>query len=146
MLQFILKEFFSNRRQLNSINSHVQSWIEIIIHLVKRVLPFIGRTDAETEAPILWLPDVKNWFIGKDPDAGKVWIQEEKRTTGMRCLDGITNSMECVWAISGSWWWTGKPGVLQSTGSQRARHDWATELNWTDERRKFYIYIYVVKF
>ena len=35
-----------------------------------------------------------------------------------------------VWASSGSWWWTGKPGVLQSMGSQRVRHDWVTELNW----------------
>ena len=45
-----------------------QSWI------------FIGRTDAEAEAPILWPPDVKNWFIGKDPDAGQDWRQEEKGT------------------------------------------------------------------
>ena len=36
-----------------------------------------------------------------------------------------------VWVNFGSWWWTGKPGVLQSTGSQRVRHDWVTELNWT---------------
>ena len=35
-----------------------------------------------------------------------------------------------VWASSGSWWWTGKPGMLQSMGSQRVVHDWATELNW----------------
>ena len=40
---------------------------------------FIGRTDAE--APILWSPDAKSWFIGKDPDAGKDWGQEEKGTT-----------------------------------------------------------------
>ena len=46
-----------------------QSWI------------FIGGTDAETEALILWPPDLKNWLIGKDPDAGKDWRQEEKRTT-----------------------------------------------------------------
>ena len=46
-----------------------QSWI------------FIGRTDAETEAPILWPPDMKNWLIGKDPDAGKDWRQKEKGTT-----------------------------------------------------------------
>ena len=39
---------------------------------------FIGKTDAEAETPILWLPDVKNWFIGKDPDPGKDWRQEEK--------------------------------------------------------------------
>ena len=42
---------------------------------------FIGRTDAEAEAPILWPPDAKNWHIGKDPDAGKDWGQEEKGMT-----------------------------------------------------------------
>ena len=42
---------------------------------------FIGRTDAETEAPILWPPDAKNWLIGKDPDAEKDQRQEEKGTT-----------------------------------------------------------------
>ena len=42
---------------------------------------FIGRTDAEVEAPILWPPDGKNWFIRKNPDAGKDWRQEEKGTT-----------------------------------------------------------------
>ena len=42
---------------------------------------FIGRTDAEAETPILWPPDVKNWLIGKDPDAGKDWRPEEKGTT-----------------------------------------------------------------
>ena len=42
---------------------------------------FIGRTDAEAEAPILWPPDVKNWLIGKDPDAEKDWRQEEKGMT-----------------------------------------------------------------
>ena len=45
-----------------------QSWISI------------GRTDAEAETPILWLPDVKNWLIGIDPDARKDWRQEEKGT------------------------------------------------------------------
>ena len=46
-----------------------QSWI------------FIGRTDAEAEAPILWPPDVKNWLTGKDPDTGKDWRLEEKGMT-----------------------------------------------------------------
>ena len=46
-----------------------QSWI------------FIGRTDAEAEAPMLWPPSAKSWLIGKDPDAGKDWRQEEKGTT-----------------------------------------------------------------
>ena len=42
---------------------------------------FIERTDAEAETPVFWPPDVKNWLIGKDPDAGKDWRQEEKGTT-----------------------------------------------------------------
>ena len=42
---------------------------------------FIGRTDAEAETPILWPPDVKNWLIGKDPDAGKDWRRDKKWTT-----------------------------------------------------------------
>ena len=47
----------------------------------------------------------------------------------MRWLDGITDSVE-VSLNSGSWWWTGRPGVLRFMGSQRVGHDWATELNW----------------
>ena len=42
---------------------------------------FIGRTDAEAETPILWPPHAKSWLIGKDPDAGRDWGQEEKETT-----------------------------------------------------------------
>ena len=42
---------------------------------------FIGRTDVEAETPILWPPDVKNWLLGKDPDAGKDWRQEENGMT-----------------------------------------------------------------
>ena len=97
-----------------------QSWI------------FIGRTDAEVEALILWLPDVKNWLFRKDPDAGKDWRWEEKGKTGW---DGWMASLtQGIWvgASFRSWWWTGKPGVLQIMGSQRAGHDWATELNWTE--------------
>ena len=59
-----------------------QSWI------------FIGRTDAEAETPILWPHDAKNWLIGKDPDAGKDWSQEERGWQGMRWLDVITDLMD----------------------------------------------------
>ena len=54
---------------------------------------FIGRTDAETEAPILWPPDAKNWVTGKDPHAGKDWRQEEKGITEDEMVDDITNLM-----------------------------------------------------
>ena len=55
---------------------------------------FIGRTDVEAEAPILWLPYVKNWPIGKDPDAGKIEGRRRRGRQRMRWLDGITDSMD----------------------------------------------------
>ena len=55
---------------------------------------FIGRTDAEAEAPILWPPDAKIWLIGKDPDAGKDWRQKEKRAAEGIAFDTISNSMD----------------------------------------------------
>ena len=60
------------------------------------ILPsmFIGRTDAEAEAPILWPPDAKIWLIGKDPDAGKDWRQKEKRAAEGIAFDTISNSMD----------------------------------------------------
>ena len=72
----------------------------------------------------------KNWFIWKDPDAGKDWGQEEKGPT--EDWDGWMASLTqwtWVWVNSGSWWWTGGPDVLRFMGSQRVGHNWATELN-----------------
>ena len=54
---------------------------------------FIGRTDAEAEAQILWPRDAKNWFIGKDPDAGNDWKQEEKGMTEDEMMDGLMDYM-----------------------------------------------------
>ena len=85
----------------------------------------VGRTDAEAETPILWPPNVKNWLIGKDPDAGKDWGQEEKGTVGWHhWLDGHESEQA--------------PGVGDGQGGlvccspwgRRVGHDWATELNW----------------
>ena len=92
-----------------------QSWI------------FTGRTDAEAEAPILWPPDAKNWLLGKDPDAGQDWRQEEKGTTEDEMTGWHHRLSGWVWANSGSWWWTGKPGVLQSIELQRVGNNWVTE-------------------
>ena len=94
---------------------------------------FIGKTDAEAETPILWPPDAKNWLIWK-----KTWCWERLKVGGGgddRGWDGWMASRirwTWVWVNSGSWWWTGRPGMLQSMGSQSVRHDWATELNWTE--------------
>ena len=86
-----------------------QSWI------------FIGRTDAEAEAPVLWPSDVKNWLIWNDPDAGQDWRQDEKGMTENEMvgwhhwLDGHEFEQ-----APGSWWRTGKPGVLQSVGCKES--------------------------
>ena len=100
-----------------------QSWI------------FIGRTDAETKTPILWPPDVKNQLIEKDPYDGKDWRQEEKGIIEDETVGWHHRWWwSWVWIGSGSWWWTGRPGMLLSMGSQRVRHDWATKLNWTESQ------------
>ena len=99
-----------------------QSWI------------FIGRTDVEAETPIHWPPDMKNWLIWKDPDAWKDWRWEEKGTTGWDGWMASLTQWTWVWVNSGSWWWTGRPGVLQSMGLQSRTwlSDW-TELSvWTE--------------
>ena len=92
---------------------------------------FIGRTAAEAEAPILGPPDCKDSTLWKRP-----WCWESLRAGGEvdeRGWGGWMASLTWwpwVWVSSRSWWWTGRPGVLQSMGSQRVGHDWVTELNW----------------
>ena len=93
---------------------------------------FFGRNDAKAETPVLWPPHAKCWLIGKDSDAGRDWEQEEKGTTEARWLMAPLTQWTWVWVNSRSWWWTGRPGVLQFMGLQRVGHNWVTELNWTD--------------
>ena len=99
-----------------------QSWI------------FTERTDAKAETPISWPSDVKNWLTGKDSekDAEKDWRQEEKGTTEDEMVGwyhrlsmdmSLSKLRELV---------MDRPGMLQSMGSQRVGHDWATELNWNE--------------
>ena len=87
---------------------------------------FIGRIDAETEAPILWLPDIKSQLIGKYPDGGKDWGQEVTGATEDKRM-ALLAQWTWVWASSGRWWRAGKPDVLQLMQSQRVRHNLATE-------------------
>jgi len=114
VLEKILESLLDYKEILKDFNPlGNQSWI------------FIGRTDAEAEAPILWPPVAKNWLIRKDPDSGKDWRQEEKGTTEdemvgwHHLLDG--HKFEQA------------PGVGDGQGSlvlQRFWHIWATELTW----------------
>ena len=60
---------------------------------------------------------------------GKINDRRRRRWQRMRWLDGSMTQWTWVWVNSGSWWWTGRPVVLQSVGLQRVRYDWATELN-----------------
>ena len=107
---------------------------------------FIGKINSEAETPILWPPDVKDWLIRKDPDVAHNHVQgeeeKEQKAGGEgddRGWDGWMASLTrwtWVWVSSGSWWWTGKPAVLQSIVLQKAGHDWVTELNWTLQSTK----------
>ena len=61
---------------------------------------------------------------------GKIEVRKRRGWQRMGWFFGITNSMDMSWTGSGCWWWTGKPGMLQSMGLKRVRHNRATELNW----------------
>ena len=94
-----------------------QSWI------------FIGRTDAEAEAPILWPPDVKNWLTGKDPDARKDWRQEEKGTAEDEMVGWHHQLNGCEFEQA--------PGVGDGQGSLTCCRTWGCsdmtgQLNWTE--------------
>ena len=85
---------------------------------------FIGGTDAEAEAPILWPPDVKSWLRWKDPDAGKEWGQEEKGKKGDEWLESITESM---YMNQSKLWETVKDRGAWHEWGRRVGHDLVTE-------------------
>ena len=92
---------------------------------------FIGRTDVKAETPILW----PTWW--EEPTHWKRPWCWERLTVGGEGDNRVWNGWMAsptqwtwVWGNSGSWWWTGRAGLLQSMGSQWVGHNWATELNW----------------
>ena len=91
---------------------------------------FFGRNDAKAETLATSCEELTHWK--------RLWCWEGLGAGGQgddRGWDGWMASLTWwtwVWVNSRSWWWTERPGVLWFMGSQRVRHDWATELNWTD--------------
>ena len=86
---------------------------------------FIGRTDAEAEASILWPPDAESWLIWKDPDAGKDWRQEEKGTTEDEMVGWYQWHNGHGLVMDGEAWRNAVHGVAKGW------NNWMTELNWT---------------
>ena len=94
-------------------------------------LAFIGRTDAEAETPILWPPHAKSWLIGKNPDAGRDWGQEEKGTTEdeMAGWHHRLDGHEFEWTPGVG---DGRGGLARYDSWGHKESDWAIEMNRTD--------------
>ena len=92
---------------------------------------FFGWNDAKAETPVLWPPHVKSWLIGKDSDAGRdLGAGGEGDDRGWDGWMASPTRWTWVWVNSGSWWWTGRPGVLWFMGLQRVGP--TERLNWTE--------------
>ena len=116
VLEKTLESPLDSRRSNQSILKEVSPEYSLAGLMLKLKLQYFGqqRTDSLEKTPMLRKIEGRKrrddrWWDG--------WMASPTRQTW-------------VWASSGSLWWTGKPGMLQSMGSQRVRHDWATELNW----------------
>ena len=88
---------------------------------------FIGRTDAEAESPILWPHHRKADSLEKTLKLGRLKAGGEGDNRGWDSSMASPTQRILVWASSGRWWRTGKPGMLQYMGSKRIRDDWVTE-------------------
>ena len=113
-------------KEIKSINPKGdQSWL------------FLGRTDAEVATSTLWPPDVKNWFLEKDLDAGKDWRQEEKGTTEDEMIgwDHWLFGRECEWALAGG---DGQGSLACYSPRGHKESDVTEWLNWTELQLNFY--------
>ena len=90
----------------------------------------------EAEAPIPWPPDAKSQLTRKDPDAGKDWGQEKGTTRWDGWMASLT-LWTWAWAGSRRWWRAGRPGVLQSTGSQTVRHNTTEQMSNNNTVNKY---------
>ena len=97
---------------------------------------FIGRTDAEAETSVLWPPHAKSWLIGKDPDAGRDWGQEEKGTTEdeMAGRHHWLDAHEFEWTLGVG---DGQGGLMCCDSWGHKESDTTERLNWTEHIKNF---------
>ena len=93
---------------------------------------FFGRTDAKAETPVLWPPHVKSWLIGKDPDAGRDWGQEEKGTTEDE-MAGWHHRLDGRKFESTLWVGDGQGGLECCDSWGHKELDKTERLNWTEQ-------------
>ena len=117
------------------------NWKEIqpVHHKGNQSWMFIGRTDAEADAPIIWPPNAKDWLIWKDPDAGKGWRQEEKGTTEDEMVGWHhqlnDHEFEQAWEL------VMERGACRAAVHGVAELDTTVQLNWTELIIDLYLYV-----
>ena len=115
----LLRVPWTSRRSNQSIQKEINPEYSLEGLMLKLKLQYFGH--------LMWRAD----SLEKTLMLEKVEGRRRRGQQRMRLLNDIIKSMDLIWVGSGSWWWTGSPGLLQFMGSQRVGHDWATELNWT---------------
>ena len=115
----LLRVPWTARRSNLSILKEISPGISLEGMMLKLKLQYFGY--------LMWRVD----SLEKTLMLGGVGGRRRRGRQRMRCLDGIPDSMDVSLGELQSWWWTGRPGVLWFMGSQKAGHDWVTELNWT---------------
>ena len=124
----LLRAPWTSRRSNQSILKEISPEYSLERLMLKRKLQYFGQ--------LMWRFD----SLEKILMLGKIEGRRRRGQQRMRWLDGITDAMDMSLSnyCSVSLWWTGKPGMLQSTGSQRVGHHWVTELNWVQSHLKFF--------
>ena len=114
----LLRVPWTARRSTQSILKEISPGISSEGMMLKLKLQYFGH--------LMWRVD----SLEKTPKLGGKAGRRRRGRQRMRWLDGVTDRWTWVWVNSGSWWWTGRLGMLRFMGSQRVGHNWATELNW----------------